>query len=342
MRRTYRKPLMILGAIALWLALIPAIEHQVSAAHVNVWGSIDGSVHYQRIKGMDSRFIGVIGGHWEMRTSLERWVASLTLDPRVEAGLSAKSGGPTGSIVATEGYVGYHADAADLFVGRLSLPIETSRLTLPYTLTPPDESGRRRGLEGARADLYLGPSRVQVAAMRDGDHWTPIVGWRQGFSGWEATGHLLYQEHGMAAGLGWSGLLGSTVVYGEVWSVPGESKARYSAGASGYVGDVLWTGELARAPLVPETTSPVPLAAFQVTHSPTFGLILVADASVSLDGILGDASSPAGAERAHHWGISATYELSPGESDVEFSVRRMVLPGVPTTLSTGLGLRYFF
>lgn len=336
------KPLAIAWMAAFLFSLVLGLGHRAAAAHVDIRGSIEAAVHFQRSAEMDPSVTGVVAGRMDMRTSFDRWLASLTLEPRAQAGLAGESGSPAGSIGAIEGFVGYQADIGDFFVGRVSLPIETARLTLPYTLTPPDETGRRRGMEGARADLYLGASRLQVAAVREGDRWTPLAALRHAFSGWEATGHLLLHERGPAAGVGWSGLAGSTVVYGEAWSVPDEPRLRYSIGASGYLGDTFWTGELARAPFVPGTTFAVPLVAFQLSHAPAPGLILVADTSVALDGIVEQQSSPAGEERAHHWGIAATYELAPGESEVEISFRHSVLPGVPATLSAGLGLRYFF
>ena len=75
-------------------------------------------MQYQRIKEAEPKVIGVIEGHWVMRTALDRWHASLTLEPRAAADLPRSGGKPAGSIVVTEGYVGYQAGAGDLFVGR--------------------------------------------------------------------------------------------------------------------------------------------------------------------------------------------------------------------------------
>src|SRR5690606_10663512 len=65
--------------------------------------------------------------------------------------------------------------------------------------------------------------------------------------GGEATGHVLWREGGRAAGVGASGLAGSTVVYGELWAFTGKRGLRGGVGATGYLGDLLWTVELARA-----------------------------------------------------------------------------------------------
>ena len=125
--------------------------------------------------------------------------------------------------------------------------LETARLTLPFTLTPYDEAGRRPGADGVRADVYLAWGRLQLAAVQAGGRWTPVAGWRRQLSGWEATGYVLWTEDGPAAGVGASGLAGSTVVYGELWTFTGKRGLRGGVGATGYLGDLLWTVELARA-----------------------------------------------------------------------------------------------
>ena len=148
-----------------------------TAAHVDIRGSIEAAVHFQRSAEMDPSVTGVVAGRMDMRTSFDRWLASLTLEPRAQAGLAGESGSPAGSIGAIEGFVGLPSRYRGLFCGQVSLPMRNGPpRPSPYTLTPPDETGRRRGMEGARADLYLGASRLQVAAVEDGDHWTPIVG----------------------------------------------------------------------------------------------------------------------------------------------------------------------
>src|SRR5690606_17465216 len=206
-----------------------------------------------------------------------------------------------------------------------------------------DAAGRRPGGDGVRADVYLSSGRLQVAAMRAGQQWTPLIGWRQQLVGGEATGYVLWKEHGPAAGVGASGLVGSTVVYGEAWSLPGEQGLRGSVGATGYLGDSLWTVELARASFpAAQTSGPqapaVPLAAAQLAHAFPSGWTVVADAAA----VLRDETPAAGPalgkqDRPHHLRLSVTYELLPAQAEVELSVRRQGPPPHPDVLGAAAG-----
>lgn len=346
------------------LGLLPAAARANGWDAMDVWGSVDVGVQHRSIEGVDPQTVAAARGRVEIRAALDPWIAFWVLEPQAQAGLAGGSGDPSGSIGVTEGFVGYRTSSMDISAGRLSLPIETARLTVPYTLMPPDEAGRKTGRDGLRADFYWGSSRAWGALVNDGDHWMPVASLRHHFlganvfSGWEAAAHLVGRDEGVAAGLGWSGLVGSTVVYGESWKVPGEGELRYALGASGYLGDALWTGEVARAPLVPGgspgalgTDPSVFLAALQLSYAPASGLVLTADATVELEGLVGGASDPAGSggspgssgkSPAHHWGVAATYELVPGQSEVELSLRRLAWPGAPATVLTGLGWRFYF
>lgn len=319
--------------------------------HAEVRGSLGGSVLYQGLAGEDSRLLGVLEGRLEMRVipaGSSAWWATVTAEPRLTLDPVGDGERVTGSAGLTEAVVGVRFDIADFYVGRLNLPLETARLTLPYTLTPPDRAGRRPGITGARTDVYLGSSRLQLAAVRVADEWAPLIGVRHAALGWEATAHLLRRGNDLVAGAGWSGLVGSTVVYGEGWSVSGEPGLRYSLGATGYMGDLLWTAEIARAAFVPGaeaegSLAPVPLAAAQLSHAPIPGFTVVADVVF----VLGSAAARGGSvalkeERPHSWGMVVAYEIVPGTSELELSMRRWVPGAHPSTFATGLGLRYFF
>ena len=330
------------GAFVL-AAPAPGVELSVAGE-----GSV--TVAHQAVGGV-SQTTGVLAGRLELRLypgAASPWWAELTVEPWLPLDSSGVSEAPPGSIAVTEAHAGFRFPTADVYVGRFQLPVETGRLAVPFTLTSYDAAGRRQGVDGVRADVYLCSGRLQVAAVQAGQQWTPLIGWRQQLVGWEATGYVLWKEHGPAAGVGASGLVRSTVVYGEAWSLPGEQRLRGSVGATGYLGDSLWTVELARASFpAAQTSGPrapaVPLAAAQLAHAFPSGWTVVADAAA----VLRDETPAAGPalgkqDRPHHLRVSVTYELLPGQAEVELSVRRQVRPPQPDVLGAAVGLRWFF
>ncbi len=330
----------------------------------DVRGEIGGFVVHHHVDAGAPQLLGVLESRVEARmdpkgpvAAFPEWWAEATAEPRWVLDLTKAGGKTEASVVWTRGLAGFRFPAVDLYVGRFGLPLETARLTLPYTLTPPDEAGRRPGADGIRADVYLKAGRLQLVGAWDGEAWTPVVGWRRAALGWELTGHLLRSESGLVAGAGWSGLAGSTVVYGEGWRVAGEAGIRFSVGATGYVGDLLWTAEVARAPFNPASGSatsrqaPRPLVAVQLAHAPLPGLTIVADASAGLGGGKaevgghdGSGGEPraAGSLRPYRWGIVISRELMPGVSALEFAAHRVAPVSYPAVFSASLGLRYFF
>lgn len=298
------------------------------SAQMDLWGSVGLWAEHRRQDGASPQTATSLDSYLEWRLMADPWMVSLTVESKLQLTGDAEDGEPF-SAGLTEGYLAYQARLGDLRVGRILMPLETARLTRPYTLTP-DREGRRYGVDGARADLYLGASRLQMALVQVDEAWTPVVGLRHGFSGWEATVHVLARQNHLIGGLGGSGLVGSVVVYGEGWAVPGESQPRYVLGATGYAGDLIWTGEVGRVPLQPGVTPPEPLAAVQVAYTPTLGLILTASGAVTLQD-----------EPASHYGLTATYELVPGESDVELAIRRITIPPAAPAWVVQAALRYY-
>lgn len=338
-----------------------------AARNVEAWAAGEGVatvVHYDA-SGF-SRTTGVLAGRVELEVHPAAggfWWAKAAVEPWIPVDLAGSGEAPGGSVAVTEAYAGLRLPAADVYVGRVPLPLETARLTLPFTLTPHDEAGRRPGADGVRADVYLAWGRLQLAAVQAGGRWTPVAGWRRQLSGWEATGYVLWTEDGPAAGVGASGLAGSTVVYGELWTFTGKRGLRGGVGATGYLGDLLWTVELARAgfPMADGqggASAPMLLAAAQLAYALPSGWAMVADAAVALDEEASAAASlqaepqPATPEpanppqasrpRAHQLGVAVTYELLPGQAQVELSVRRRVQPPLPAALLAAAGLRWFF
>jgi hypothetical protein len=83
---------------------------------------------------------------------------------------------------------------------------------------------------------------------------------RRQFASFELEGHALSLPSGRGAvGLGGSGLAGTLVVYGELWSLSGPQETRYAVGISGSIRDGLWMLEAGNAAsaavarLIPDT-----------------------------------------------------------------------------------------
>ena len=363
-----------LGAAGFPAVLASAAPAGSSGVQVDLGGELAGSVVYHREAAGFSQALGILSGRLALRVDPARsvtgfgsgpgggfsralvWWAAVTVEPWLPVDLRGDGLAPEGSAAVTEAYAGFRFPAADVYAGRFALPLETGRLVVPYTLTPRDDAGRRPGVNGVRADVYLSSGRWRLAAVRDGDRWTPLVGWRQAFSGWEAAGYVLARERGADAGMGASGLVGTVVVYGEAWRAAGEEGLRGSVGATGYWGEAVWTLELARASF-PAVRSPGPasppglLAAAQLAYAPGSGWTVVADAAVALEELPLSYSPPGGAggesRRAHQVGVTVTHELVPGKAELELAVRRWAQPAQPaagpsgTTAATA-GVRWFF
>jgi len=322
-------------------------------------GEWSGTLAHQEAAGV-SRTLGVLAGRltFELYPAVAPWRAVATVEPRVVADLGSTGQGTTLSVagtelaatdlVVTEAYAAFRFPAADLWVGRFPLPLETARLTLPFTMTPYDEAGRRPGSDGVRADVYFPSGRLHLAAVRQRDRWTPLIGWRQQLAGWEATAYVLSRGEGLAVGAGASGLVGSTVVYGEAWRLPGEDGLRGTVGATWYWREMLWTAELARAGFpsagAPGSgATPMLQAAFQLAYAPRPGWTVTGHAAVVLEpNPPGAGGAKSSLERPHRLGGSVTYELVPGRAELELSASRWVWPLHPMVLGVSLALRWFF
>lgn len=335
---------------AVWAGGGAAAVAAARGLEVDVAGEWSGTFFYRDVDGVAQTW-GVLGGRLNLGlypAVSSRWHAAVAVEPWFPLDLGGAGQALPGSVVVTAAYAGWRFPTADVYAGRFPLPLETARLTLPFTVTSYDEAGRRPGVDGVRTDVYLPAGRLQLAVLRLDEAWSPLVGWRQQLAGWEALGHLLWGNDGPAAGVGASGLIGSTVVYGELWTLAGEQGLRASVGATGFLGDLLWTAELARAPFPPPgaqglSSLPVSLGATQVTYALAPGWTVVADASIVLDDeVPGGHGSPLQQERAHEWGVTFTYDLLPGQAELELSVRRQVRPPGPAALGAVVALRGFF
>lgn len=295
-----------LSAVCLVTATLPA------AAGATLWGSIGYALEYH-VPPQGPQASSRLEGWLELHLDALPLLAAATAEPRVELLGPGGTGSGRSSLGLTEAYIGYRTRHADLLVGRVRLPLESARLSVPYLLDRQETDRRRYGREGLRADLYLGDRRLRAALVEVEGSWTPVVSLRQPASGWDASVHALVRERRLVTGVGASGLVGSLVLYGEAWSLPEEDGLRYALGASGYAGDLLWTAEIARAPSQLSEGMPDEFAAFEAAYSPTPGASLTFGGSVGLE-----KDPPA------MLGLGAVLELIPGRADLEAAVTRLI------------------
>ena len=193
----------------------------------------------------------------------------LTLDPGIL--LDGPSQSSTG---LTEAYLQYRRLPFDLRVGVERMPLETARLTLPFSIEPVDVVGNRLGWLGARLLWYPNPStRVRLALIEDAGRMLPAASLRHEFPSFEVEAHVLSISGARTAyGAGVSGLVGDLVVYGELWTLTSPSESRYALGVSGSFADGIWTIEGGYAAALPGAAPRLQLAgqiAYRLTEDLT-------------------------------------------------------------------------
>ena len=202
-----------------------------------------------------------LAGHLEAGYDLEPndypVALNLVLDPSARFGRDV-----TTEPGLTELYAATTYGAIDFSLGVERLPLETARLSVPYSVETVGVRGVRHGVPGVRGVLYSGDWRVRGAVFyRDVEqdvleNVTPLVSVRRTFASFDVEAHALYQN-GIAAGLGGSGLVSDIVVYGEAWllSDPGftDLSGRGTLGLNGNLASGTWT--LEGAYLAPGVTS---------------------------------------------------------------------------------------
>lgn len=324
-RRTVRR-----AALGLAVVYLVAAATLPAAAGATLRGSIGYALEYHDAEPLGPQTSTRLEGRLELNLDALPLLLAATAEPRLDLSDPGGLGSARASLGLTEAYVGYRTRNADLQVGRVRLPVESARLSVPYHIERYEADGRRYGREGVRADLYLGDRRLRAALLEVDGSWTPVVSLRQPASGWEATVHALVRERRLVTGVGASGLVGSLVLYGEAWSLPDEDGLRYALGASGYAGEFLWTGEIARAPSPLAAGMPDEFAAFQVAYSPTLG------AAFTLDGAVGLQQEPPAM-----LGLGAVLELLPGRADLEAAVARATHGAGGSWTSVEAALRFY-
>jgi hypothetical protein len=173
---------------------------------------------------------------------------TLTLDPGILLDLNGL-GGTEWAWGVTEAYAQHRRGPFDLHVGIERLPLETARLMIPFSVEEVDVLGTRLGRAGVRVLWHPDPAtRLRAALLEQSGGLFPALSLRRQFASFELEGHALSLPFGRSAvGLGGSGLVGTLVVYGEVWSLSAPQETRYAVGISGSIRDGLWMLEAGNA-----------------------------------------------------------------------------------------------
>ncbi len=182
--------------------------------------------------------------HLDVRLSYATSALVLRLDPGILAGPVG-----LGTWGLTEAYLEWRRPTFDLRAGVERIPLETARLTVPFSIEAADTLGTRQGRLGARLNWYADQAtRLRLAMLEDEGRVQPLVSLRRAFTSFEVEAHALaFGEGRTALGAGASGLVGNLVAYGEVWTLSAPSETRYAAGLSGSIAGGLWTIEAGRA-----------------------------------------------------------------------------------------------
>lgn len=261
-----------------WTVLFALLLVGTAQAQFSSQGEVEVSVGSSLVEGVRADPSWTLAGHLEaiytLSTPLDP-TFTLVLDPSVRVADEV-----TFAEGLTEAYALVRQGEVDVSAGVERLPLEVARLSVPFSVEPRNARGLPEGVPGVRAawypDLLSASWRVRgallyLAPVEDPLSWTaltPLLSVRGGFEGFELEATALYTQAlgagSLATGLGGSGLLGDTVLYGEAWLLTNPLEARGALGASGYLGDRLWTLEAAYTAR-PPSTAPAPLLAGQLT-----------------------------------------------------------------------------
>ena len=220
--------------------------------------------------------------HLEADLSLDALGVFLVLDPNVTVNDKSKVDADLG---LTEVYAKYQVGDFDISAGLERLPIETARLSVPFGLSEVNSEvsadspkGSLTGLWSARVLWYPGDYRFRLAGFyrADDEQFGVTLSAKRFFGDFELEATAIYDSH-LTFGLNGSGLLGEVVVYGETWLLLNalvadetETTFRGLLGATGYLGDSLWTVEAGYFPSFGSTDSfPQLLAQWQLPQDTT-------------------------------------------------------------------------
>ncbi len=242
-------PVTLVLALAVALATLQfAPQNARAAPRIATHAELELSAIGTLLAGSPPVLQWIASAHLDMRLSYDASALVFTLDPGVLVGATTQY-----AWGLTEAYWERRRPQLDLRFGVERIPLETARLTLPFSIEPVDILGTRLGRLGARLLWYPDQAtRVRLALLEDGGRLLPAVSVRREFTSFEIEGHALAFGLGRTAyGMGASGLLGDLVVYGELWRLTAPSEARYAAGLSGGIKDGLWTLEAGYAAVLP-------------------------------------------------------------------------------------------
>lgn len=145
----------------------------------------------------------------------------------------------------SEALIRYRSGDLDVSVGLERLVLETARSSVPFAVGPAHTGGLRAGVPGVQLRCYGDRLRLRLAAFYADGALAGAISLRREFDRADIEGHVVTTLGGMALGLSGSGLVGATVVYGEAWLLTDPLEPRAALGATGVVGDVQWTLEMA-------------------------------------------------------------------------------------------------
>jgi hypothetical protein len=266
----------------------------ISFAQVDYRGdvSLAGTMTYANVKidlpnGKTTRvnsagFQVALKTHLEGDLTLDDLGFYLVLDPTVSVDDKGELEGKAG---LTEVYGRYKVGEFDVSVGLERLPLETARLSVPFSLSEVSSDvsadspkGSLAGIWGARVLWYPSDYRFRLASFyrTDDEQFGVALSAKRFFGEFELEATAIYDNH-FTFGLNGSGLLGDVVVYGETWLLLNapvtngtETTFRGLLGATGYWGDSLWTLEAGYFPSFGTTSSyPQIVAQWQLPQDST-------------------------------------------------------------------------
>lgn len=218
--------------------------------------------------------------HLEADLIFDDLSAYLVLDPN--ATLNNKSEGD-GEIGLTEIYGRYQIGEFDISAGFERLPLETARLSVPFSLSEVTSNvsadspkGSQKGIWGARVLWYPGDYRFRLASFYQDEQFGVALSAKRFFGEFELEATAIYTNH-FVFGLNGSGLFGDVVLYGETWLLLNtpvtngtETTFRGLLGVTGYWGDSLWVLEAGYFPNLTSTQSfPQLIAQWQLPQDNT-------------------------------------------------------------------------
>ncbi len=206
----------------------------------------------------------------------------LVLDPNATVNDKSEVDGEIG---LTEVYAKYQVGEFDISAGFERLPLETARLSIPFSLSEvsgnvsaASPKGLLEGIWSTRVLWYPGEYRFRLAGFYqdEDDKFGVALSAKRFFGDFELEATTIYDNH-LTFGLNGSGLLGEVVVYGETWlllntPIANETETTFRGllGATGYWGDSLWTIEAGYFPNLGSVDSfPQLLAQWQLPQDAT-------------------------------------------------------------------------